>query len=129
MKTLAFLIAISMAAAPGLAATELPEGAIALTTVRQGRIVSVEPGRSSTRVELELSVAGCANDLGPITRTIKKAGMRTTLVVTAIDIVNEASARIRCEPSGLLRGAAIEIEGRYTMRQLRLELLTDANGL
>jgi hypothetical protein len=127
VKTFALLIAILMAA-PALARTELPEGAIALSTVRRGRIVSVERGRSSTRVELELSVGGCANDLGPITHTIKKARMRTTLAVTAIDIVTKASSLVRCAPSGLLRSTAIEIVGRYTMRQLRLELLTDANG-
>ena len=127
MKTLAILIAVSMAT-PAFARSELPEGAIALATVRQGRIVSVEPGRSSTRVELLLSVGGCANALGPITHTIKRRGMRTTLAVTTIDIVSEFSARIRCAPSGLLRSATIEVDGRHTLRQLRLELLTDATG-
>jgi len=127
MKTLALLIAI-LIPAPCLALTELPEGAIALSTVSRGRIVSVERGRSTTRVELELSVGGCANDLGPITHTIKTAGMRTTLAVTAIDIVNRSSSLIRCAPSGLVRSAVIEIEGRYTMQQLRLELLTDSSG-
>jgi hypothetical protein len=127
MKTLALWIAILMAA-PALARTELPEGAIALSTVRWGRIVSVEAGRASTRVELELSVGGCANELGPITHTIKRRGMRTTLAVTAIDIVTRASSLTRCTPSGLLRSTTIETAGRYTLGQLRLELLTDATG-
>jgi hypothetical protein len=127
MKTIALLIAILLPA-PGFAFTELPDGAIALNTVNRGSIVSVEPGRSTTRVELELYVAGCANDLGPITYTAKRAGKRATLAVTAIDIYNEASLRIRCRPPGLLRSTVIEIEGRYTMRQLRLELLADSRS-
>jgi hypothetical protein len=79
-------------------------------------------------VELELSVGGCANELGPITHTIKRRGMRTTLAVTAIDIVTRASSLTRCTPSGLLRSTTIETAGRYTLGQLRLELLTDATG-
>lgn len=125
MKTLSLLFA-SMIAAPAVAVTDLPEGAVALSTVSRGRIVSVERDRSSTRVQLELVVTGCANDLGPITYTARRAGRRATLVVTAIDIVNEASARIRCAPSGLLRRADIEIAGLYTMQRLRLELLADS---
>jgi hypothetical protein len=123
MKTIALLIAILLPT-PGFAFTELPDGAIALNTVFRGSIVSAEPGRSTTRVELELYVAGCANHLGPITFTVKRAGRRATLSVTAIDIYDEASRRIRCAPP--LRNAVIEIEGRYTMRQLRLELLADS---
>jgi len=127
MKTIALLIAILLPA-PGFALTELPDGAVALSTVSRGSIVSVEPGRSTTRVELELSVGGCANDLGPITWTAKRAGRRATLAVTAIDILNRRSSVVRCAPSGLMRSAVIEIEGQYTLQHLRLELLTDSHG-
>jgi hypothetical protein len=125
MKTIALLIAIFLPAS-GLAFTELTDGAIALNTVSRGSIVSVEPGRSTTRVELEFHVAGCVNHLGPITFTVKRAGKRATLSVTAIDIYDEASRRVRCAPP--LRSAVIEIEGRYRMRQLRLELLADSSN-
>ena len=127
VKTIALLITL-LIPVPALALTDLPDGAIALSTVSRAKIASVERGRTTTRVELEVAVAGCASDLGPITYTIKKTGARATLAVTAIDILNEASARIRCDPSGLLRSALIEIEGRYTIRQLRLEMLTDGSG-
>jgi hypothetical protein len=127
VKTLTFLAA-SLWSLPAFAITELPTGAIAILPVREGRIVSVERNRSRTLVELEFSLISCANHLGPVTHTLKKRGHRTILAVTAIDIHNEASDRVRCAPFQLLRRKILEIDGRFSRRQLRLEMMTESDG-
>ena len=127
VKTLTFLAA-SLWSLPAFAITDLPTGAIAILPVREGRIVSVERNRSRTLVELEFSLISCANDLGPVTHTLKKPGRRTILAVTAIDILNEASDRVRCAPFQHLRRKILEIDGRFSRRQLRLEMMTESDG-
>ena len=127
MKRLTFLAA-SVIALPALAFTELPVGAIAILPVEEGRIVSVDRGRSSTLVELEFALASCANSLGTVTHTLKKRGRRQILAVTAIDIYNEAADRVRCAAFQHLRRKTIQINGSFSRRQLRLEMMTEASG-
>ncbi len=127
VKTLTFLAA-SLWSLPAFAFTELPTGAIAILPVREGRIVSVEWNGSRTLVELEFDLTSCVNVLGPVTHTLKKPGRRTILAVTAIDIYTYAALLVRCAPGPNWRRRTLEIDGRFSRRQLRLEMMTGSDG-
>ena len=122
------LLAASVLALPAFAFTELPVGAIAILPVEQGRIVSVDRDRSSTLVELEFALSSCVNSLGTVTHTLKKKGRRQILAVTAIDIYNAGADRVRCAEFQHLRRKTIQVNGSFSRRQLRLEMMTEASG-
>jgi hypothetical protein len=116
------ILSLLVLAAPAMAEVlTIPEGTKSVEPIA-GELLGVKAINATTELSFKFTLGGCVDSLLPLVTRIERQGSQAKVYITALNVHNEASERVRCVAIPTAT-AKVVLPGRYQQRNVQVIFL------